>query len=158
MSVKPCPFCGLPPSRAAKSYGTPIVCCGNMHCTLGASDADWYEIGDWNQRPIEDALRAERDAALADVVAWRGFAGSVAVAVHPGDAGLVIADHLAVDDLPDLLAAVERVVEERDRLRAALAEAAADLPLHPEGGLLMPSEADAEAVRQALLAALRGGR
>jgi hypothetical protein len=109
------------------------------------------------------AAEAERDAALADVTAWRGFAGSVAVAVHPGDAGLVIADHLAVDDLPDLLAAVERVVgerdtalAERDRLRAVIAEAAADLPLHPEGAFLTPTEADAEAVRRALLAALRG--
>jgi hypothetical protein len=152
------------------------------------------------------AAEAERDAALADVTAWRGFAGSVAVAVHPGDAGLVIANHLAVDDLPDLLAAVERVVGERDRLRADLrdarvsmnaereivrveidsvrahlaecyvrmgemdeaalverdrlraviAEAAADLPLHPEGAFLTPTEADAEAVRRALLAALRG--
>jgi hypothetical protein len=78
-------------------------------------------------------LRAERDAALADVTAWRGFAGSVAVAVHPGDAGAVIADHLATDDLPDLLAAVERVVGERDA-----------------------AEADAEDVRVALLAALQG--
>jgi hypothetical protein len=144
------------------------------------------------------SLRAERDAALADVTAWRGFAASVAVAVHPGDAGLVIADHLAVDDLPDLLAAVERVVAERDaalarvgtaerdrdifrgaflatkternaalaerdsargerdRLRAVIAEAADDLPLHPEGAHLTPPEADAEAVRVALLAALRG--
>jgi hypothetical protein len=79
-------------------------------------------------------LRAERDAALADVTAWRGFAGSVAVAVHPDGTGAVIADHLAVDDLPDLLAAVERVVAERDA-----------------------AEADAEDVRVALLAALRGG-
>jgi hypothetical protein len=197
-AVKTCPFCGLPPSRAAKSYGTPIVCCGNVHCTLGASDADWYEIGDWNIRPIEDALRAERDAALADVVAWRGFAGSVAVAVHPDGTGAVIADHLAIDDLPDLLSAVGRVVgerdaalarvgtaerdrdifrgaflatkteraaalaqrdsarAERDRLRAVIAEAADDLPLHPEGAHLTPPEADAEAVRLALLAALRG--
>ena len=80
------------------------------------------------------ALRAERDAALADVAAWRGFAASVAVAVHPDGTGAVIADHLAIDDLPDLLAAVERVVAERDA-----------------------AEADAEDVRVALLAALRGG-
>jgi hypothetical protein len=144
------------------------------------------------------AAEAERDAALADVTAWRGFAGSVAVAVHPDGTGAVIADHLAVDDLPDLLAAVERVVvergaalarvgtaerdrdifrgaflttkteraaalaerdaalAERDRLRAVIAEAAAALPLHPEGAHLTPPEADAEAVRVALLAALRG--
>jgi hypothetical protein len=124
-----------------------------------------------------DTLRAERDAALADVTAWRGFAASVAVAVHPGDAGLVIADHLAVDDLPDLLAAVERVVGERaaalaerdsargerDRLRAevkrlreAITACADYLPLHPDGAPLTPAEDDGEEVRLHLLAALRG--
>jgi hypothetical protein len=65
---------------------------------------------EWNARPTEDALRAERDAALA----------------------------------------------ERARLRALIAEAAADLPLHPEGAHLTQPEEDAEAVRVALLAALRG--
>lgn len=44
------------------------------------------------------------------------------------------------------------------RLRAVIAEAADALPLHIEGGYLTPPEADAEAVRQALLAALGGGR
>ena len=189
-------------------------------------------IGSVGPEDAEDAARrlgdvaVERDAALADVTAWRGFAGSVAVAVHPGDAGAVIANHLAGEDLPDLLAAVERVVGERDaalaravtaeageaaantglrsadillsdgldivrslsggydaweeavvdhlspephtveerlraevaRLRAVIASAAADLPLRPEGAFLTPPEADAEAVRVALLAALRGGR
>jgi hypothetical protein len=42
------------------------------------------------------------------------------------------------------------------RLRTLIAEAADDLPLHPEGAHLTPAEADAEAVRVALLAALRG--
>jgi hypothetical protein len=46
---------------------------------------------------------------------------------------------------------------ERDRLRAVIAEAAADLPLHPEGAFLTPPEADAEAARVALLAALEPG-
>ena len=45
---------------------------------------------------------------------------------------------------------------ERDRLRAVIAEAAAELPLHPAGKHLTPPEADAERVRLALLAALRG--
>jgi hypothetical protein len=99
---------------------------------------------------------AERDAALADVTAWRGFAGSVAVAVHPDGTGDVIADHLAVDDLPDLLAAVERVVGDVARLRAVIASAADDLPLHPEGAPLTPAEDDGEEVRFYLLAALRG--
>lgn len=59
--LKGCPFCGLAPSRAAKPHGTPIVCCGNVHCTLGASE--WYEIDEWNQRPIEAAATARAEAA-----------------------------------------------------------------------------------------------
>jgi hypothetical protein len=47
---------------------------------------------------------------------------------------------------------------ERDRLRAVIAEAAAALPLHPAGAYLTPPEADADGVRQALRAALRGDR
>ena len=42
------------------------------------------------------------------------------------------------------------------RLRAVIAEAAAELPVHPEGVYLTPPEADAEAVRQTLLAAIGG--
>jgi hypothetical protein len=124
----------------------------------------FYGVSNYNKMEARaQAAEAERDAALADVVAWRGFAGSVAVAVHPNGTGAVIADHLAVDDLPDLLAAVERVVgerdaalAERDRLRAVIAEAAASLPEYPLGAYLTPGEDDAEEVRVYLIAALRG--
>jgi hypothetical protein len=165
-------------ANATVGYATPLL--------------PFYGVSNYNKMEARaQAAEAERDAALADVVAWRGFAGSVAVAVHPNGTGAVIADHLAVDDLPDLLAAVERVVRERtaalaerdsargerDRLRAVakttlsraheadseaarlrdvIAEAASNLPLHPLGAHLTPPEADAEAVRVALLAALRG--
>jgi hypothetical protein len=50
----------------------------------------------------------------------------------------------------------DAALAERDRLRTLIAEAADDLPLHPEGAHLTQPEADAEYVRQALLAALRG--
>lgn len=57
------------------------------------------------------------------------------------------------DALADELDAMEA---EAARLRAVIAEAAAELPLHPADGHLTPPEADAEAVRVALLAALGG--
>ncbi len=82
------------------------------------------------------ALQAEAEAGVALVVAraeaaerdgetWRGFAGSVAITVHGPATGGVITNHLAVDDLPDLLGAVEQLraraeaaESERDALRA----------------------------------------
>jgi hypothetical protein len=118
--LKACPFCGLAPSRAAKSYGTPIVCCGNVHCTLGASDADWYEIDDWNQRPIEDAATARAEAAEQraeaaerEVARLRGawaqaeaaahFCQSVAHLLASPGAEAEAVQHLRADDLPHLL-------------------------------------------------------
>ena len=112
--LKACPFCGLAPSRAAKSYGTPIVCCGNAHCTLGASDADWYEIDDWNQRPIEDAAIARAEAAEQRAEAYRAFAAAVVRGVYPGDTGAVLANHIDTDLLPDALTRLhERLAEQR---------------------------------------------
>jgi hypothetical protein len=72
-----------------------------------------------------DALRARAEAAERDGETWRGFAGSVAITVHGPATGGVITNHLAVDDLPDLLGAVEQLraraeaaESERDALRA----------------------------------------
>lgn len=59
------------------------------------------------------------------------------------------------DALADELDAMEA---EAARLRAVIAEAAAALPSHPADGYLTPPEADAEAVRVALLAALDAER
>lgn len=89
---------------------------GYIPAPVGCDDDEDDDWGDGDSSELVAALnlcttlRAERDAALADVA----------------------------------------------RLRAVIAEAAAALPLHPEGGYLTPPEADAEAVRVALLAALRG--
>ena len=56
-TLRRCPFCG---ASAAWLTGSGFMECG--HCTATGT-ADGAE--GWNRRPIEDALRAERDAAVA---------------------------------------------------------------------------------------------
>jgi hypothetical protein len=121
--LKPCPFCGAEAGWVTEERA---IECG--HC---AATGPWRDLreADWNTRPIEDALRARAEAAERDADAWRGFAGSAAIAVHGASTGGVIANHLAVDDLPDLLGAVREALATRDRrdhdagvLRRALAD------------------------------------
>ena len=168
--LKPCPLCGWSP-QLATSFGEPVVGCVNGACDL--CDTEWFDVDAWNARPIEDALRARAEAAERDAEVWRGFAGSVAIAVHGASTGGVIANHLAVDDLPDLLGAVEQLRAraeaaeaaeaalastraEADRLRSAIRAAARALPEWSEGALehLSPAELVADDVRMALRDAL----
>jgi len=85
---------------------------------------------------------ARAEAAERDAEAWRGFAGSAAIVMYGASTGGVIANHLAVEDLPDLLGAVERL-----RARAEAAEAV--LTSARTGG--------AAAERAAVVAWLRAG-
>jgi hypothetical protein len=94
---------------------------------------------------IDDALRALSEAE--QVVHKRQ--GDVWTAV-----GAIAREASARADKAE--AERDAALAEAARLRAALAEAAASLPCHPADAHLTPPEADAEAVRQALLAALRG--
>ena len=75
--LKPCPFCGskkatIEPVFGA-SFGTPRFCvicsgCGaDSQVDLGQSGAE----ESWNTRTIEDALRAERDAAVERLQEYR---------------------------------------------------------------------------------------
>ena len=89
-----------------------------------------------------DAAVARAEAAERDAEVWRGFAGSVAIAVHGASTGGVIANHIAVDDLPDLLGAVERLRARAEAAEAALATARAE---------------GAAAERAAVVAFLHGG-
>jgi hypothetical protein len=138
-TLNPCPFCGYDEPRAVEEPdGWRVECPACSGSTYGHEDMD-TAAAEWNDRPIEDALRAERDAALARV------------GTAERDRDTFRGAFLATKT--ERAAALRAEVA---RLRTLIAEAAADLPLHPEGAHLTPPEADAEAVRQALLAALRG--
>lgn len=59
---KHCPFCGLGTSLVVVGYTVDCLHCG-AQAETEASDPD----NNWNTRPIEDALRAQLDAALARI-------------------------------------------------------------------------------------------
>jgi hypothetical protein len=61
-----------------------------------------------------EAAEQRARAASAEAEEWRAFAAEVVRAVHPGATGEVLANHLSVEDLPDL----------RTALRAAIRTAA----------------------------------
>ena len=61
-----------------------------------------------------EAAEQRAGAASAEVEEWRAFAAEVARAVHSGERGQILANHLSVEDLVDL----------RASLRAALGGAA----------------------------------
>ena len=117
------------------------------------------------------ALRAERDAALARAVAAE--AGEAAANTGLRSADILLSDGLDIvrslsggydaweEAVVDHLSPEPHTVEERLRaevafLRGVISEAAAALPVHPEGAPLTPAEDDGEEVRLHLLAALRG--
>lgn len=134
-TLKPCPFCGAAAAYTEHEKTNETRGCCPRGCgaegpfgarSLGPGLGDAMARDGWNSRPIEDALRARAEAAERDAEAWRGFAGSVAIAVHGASTGGVIANHLAADDLPDLLGAVERLRACAEAAEAALATARAE--------------------------------
>jgi len=56
--LKPCPFCG----SKAFAHGNLVRCGTPARC------ATWMYIPSWQQRPLEDHLRAELDEAKVDRV------------------------------------------------------------------------------------------
>jgi len=107
----------------------------------GNSVEHWWRKAGAYKKMVAN-LTAERDAAISraeaaerDAETWRGFAGSVAIAVHGASTGGVIANHLAVDDLPDLLGAVERLRARAEAAEAALATARAEVDAAFQQGL-----------------------
>ena len=50
--IKPCPFCGKAPMVCDEG-----VVCSDAYC-IGRPEYNWFEIRDWQMRPIEDELRS----------------------------------------------------------------------------------------------------
>ncbi len=67
MEIKDCPFCG---GKASKGCGIESIHCSNIECVMPGISVS---IEQWNTRPIEDALRAKREAAEAYIEAIEEF-------------------------------------------------------------------------------------
>lgn len=75
--LKPCPFCGLKPKlNEAVTYpngekSSAFVRCPNCGLAYSFGDKNEQAVSRWNTRPIEDALHAERDAAVERLQEYR---------------------------------------------------------------------------------------
>lgn len=69
--AKECPLCGKPAYTWVHPYDDIHVwaSCQNPGCSMNQRN---FRLDFWNRRPIEDALRAERDALAEQVKALRG--------------------------------------------------------------------------------------
>lgn len=114
--AKECPLCGKPAYTWVHPYDELYVwaACQTPGCAMNQRNfrLDW-----WNTRPIEDALRAERDAALEQVrqliaenaqlreaitTHTRGALDALALAIQNDDAMEIHAAQHVLDDLADI--------------------------------------------------------
>jgi hypothetical protein len=129
-----------------------------QHARDAAASPNWLDKMAINALSARcEALKDERDGAVdrAEVAERRLRITAALIIAAIGSVGPEDAED-AARRLGDVAVERDAALAERDRLRAVIAEAAADLPSRPEGAYLTPPEDDAEAVRLALLAALRG--
>ena len=59
--LKACPFCGEFPAGTINNM---YIVCGTEDCP---AEFDWIDIAKWQQRPLDDALRARAERAEADL-------------------------------------------------------------------------------------------
>lgn len=91
--LKPCPFCGSEAQKFNTGIDTWIEYSHDKKCPMRYSDYDGDTPEDmtaWNTRPIEDALRAELEAALAEIERLRKAApGPFTVTVDVPKSGCI---------------------------------------------------------------------
>ena len=62
VALQPCPLCRSTPWPGTSAWGTATAACSSHGCPLGGIEV---LADEWNDRPIEDALRADVAAAEA---------------------------------------------------------------------------------------------
>jgi len=79
-ALKSCPFCGGVPRIGTPRIGASSVMCETPSCVMRSHH--WIQWHVWQYRPAEDALRAERDAALARAEAAEALITTLAAEQH----------------------------------------------------------------------------
>jgi hypothetical protein len=124
---KPCSWCGGAPRIGTPRIGASSVVCETPSCPVSRWGPTPWHV--WQYRPVEDALRSERDVAIARAEkAEANYAFMVNRAASGADGGPGLAGHrelgaraLAAEERCERMLAIARTAAQRTRDAAAQA-------------------------------------